>query len=147
MTAAATDQKQQRADRIATAVSERMRQLGHTYESMAEASVEADPTGEGLSVSGIAKVVQGKVAHPQRRTARALEEVLRWPYGTLARVAEGEEPPAEDIGEPDVRQRLDELEGQVEELTELLRGFARLLSPPGEGPESRRGREGGPSGG
>lgn len=133
------DDKQERADRIADAVSARMRTLGHTYASLAEASVEHDPAGEGLSESGIAKVVQGKVAHPQRRTARTLERALRWPYGTLARVAEGEPAPETDVGEPDVRQRLDELEQQVEELTGLLRGFARLLQPPGEGGDDRRG--------
>lgn len=141
------DDKQERAQRIADAVSDRMRQLGHTYASLAEATIDADPSGEGLSESGIAKVVQGKVAHPQRRTARTLEKALRWPYGTLGRIAAGEDPPQVDVGEPDVRQRLDELESQVEELTGLLRGFARLLQPSEEeepdGPLDREaGRDG-----
>lgn len=110
----------ERSQAFVDALRDRYESLGFTQHSLSDKTAEVDAEGEGLSVSLINKLANGKV--PERlhtRTGRLLDRALRWPEGTAAALAAGEEPPSPEAIDPSIETRIEVLEKRLDELTDL----------------------------
>lgn len=127
--------KEAAARRLADEVSARMAELGHTYQSLSD---ETALYGNRVSPSGLAKICQGRVATPHRKTKIALERALEWPPGHLSRLngtpaarrgrAPRPEPHGFDIVIRDLTKMTEDFETFVVTLERLMANLKRAAS-------------------
>lgn len=114
--------------RLSRLVSDRISELGHTTQSLADLTSMLAPKGKGLSPRTITELRRpgGDTPTPNLRTQRLLERALSWGDGSIQEVLDGGDPFAPE--ERDETATLTQLAREVRELRERLDSLTTALS-------------------